>query len=243
MVAADTVEQYLVDVILKVHPPSHSLGIFEGATDVPKELQTSMQASMSVLNYADPDMAVRSVQVESASDGLKKVPLVHVTLSTSSHSNAVKLSDILSKSSTVQKDFMGKSLTDAFHATKVSVFCCFQCAMPLFVLLLLLLIFFSLSFFSKTQQLGEDDVLRVDNIEAKPVVQPVPDAVNSMWDRISQKAKFNKEGDITWAQIMEATGSQPPLSRAEFEDYCAGETSLSATGLRLLREKQAVSVL
>jgi hypothetical protein len=98
-------------------------------------------------------------------------------------------------------------------------------------------------FSSKTQQLGEDDVLRVDNIEAKPVVQPVPDAVNSMWDRISQKAKFNKEGDITWAQIMEATGSQPPLSRAEFEDYCAGETSLSATGLRLLREKQAVSVL
>ena len=202
-----------------------------------------MQASMSVLNYADPDMAVRSVQVESATDGQKKIPLVHVTLSTSSHSNAVKLSDILSKSSTVQKDFMGKSLTDAFHATKVSLlfFSMFNAAVCHMLLLLLLLILFFFS--SKNQQLGENDVLRVDNIEAKPVVQPVPDAVNSMWDRISQKAKFNKLGDITWAQIMEATGSQPPLSRAKFEDYCAGETSLSATGLRLLREKQAVSVL
>ena len=91
-----TVEQYLVDVILRVHPPSHSLGIFEGSTDVPKELQTSMQASMSVLNYADPDMGVRSVTVESASDGKEKVPLVHVTISTSSHENAVQLSKILS---------------------------------------------------------------------------------------------------------------------------------------------------
>ena len=115
-----TVEQYLVDVILRVHPPSHSLGIFEGSTDVPKELQTSMQASMSVLNYADPDMGVRSVTVESASDGKEKVPLVHVTISTSSHENAVQLSKILSESSSVQKDFMGKSLSDAFHATKVS---------------------------------------------------------------------------------------------------------------------------
>ena len=143
-VVADTVEQYLVDVILKVHPPSHSLGIFEGATDVPKELQTSMQASMSVLNYADPDMAVRSVQVESATDGQKKIPLVHVTLSTSSHSNAVKLSDILSKSSTVQKDFMGKSLTDAFHATKVSLlfFSMFNAAVCHMLLLLLLLTLF-----------------------------------------------------------------------------------------------------
>ena len=117
-----TVEQYLVDVILSVHPPKHNIGIFEGSTNVPKELQSSMQASMSVLNYADPDMSVRSVQVESASDGKISIPLVHVTISSSSHENAVKLSSILSESSSVQKDFMGKSLTDAFHATKVRSF-------------------------------------------------------------------------------------------------------------------------
>ena len=115
-------EQYLVDVILNVHKPSHSLGIFEGTTNVPKELQASMQASMSVLKYADPDMSVRAVQVESASNGKEKVPLVHITLATSSQANAEKLSKILSESSTVQKDFMGKSLTDAFHATKVCLY-------------------------------------------------------------------------------------------------------------------------
>merc|ERR1711865_736388 len=192
-----TVEQYLVDVILRVHPPSHSLGIFEGSTDVPKELQTSMQASMSVLNYADPDMGVRSVTVESASDGKEKVPLVHVTISTSSHENAVQLSKILSESSSVQKDFMGKSLSDAFHATK---------------------------------QLGDEDKLRVDNIQATPVIQPVPDSVN-------------KEGDISWKQILECTGDAPPLSKDQFQSYTAGEATLSALGLIKLKEKQAVNTL
>ena len=115
-----TVSKYMVDVILRVHKPSHSVGIFEGSTDVPKELQASMQTSMSVLNYADPDMAVKSVQVELANDGKEKIPLVHVAISTSTFDNAKQLATILSESSTVQKDFMGKSLTDAFHATKVS---------------------------------------------------------------------------------------------------------------------------
>lgn len=205
-----TVEQYLVDVILRVHPPSHSLGIFEGSTDVPKELQTSMQASMSVLNYADPDMGVRSVTVESASDGKEKVPLVHVTISTSSHENAVQLSKILSESSSVQKDFMGKSLSDAFHATK---------------------------------QLGDEDKLRVDNIQATPVIQPVPDSVNTVWDKITQRASLNKEGDISWKQILECTGDAPPLSKDQFQSYTAGEATLSALGLIKLKEKQAVNTL
>jgi hypothetical protein len=124
-----TVSKYMVDVILRVHKPSHSVGIFEGSTEVPKELQASMQTSMSVLNYADPDMTVNSVQVELANDGKEKIPLVHVTISTSTFENAKQLAKILSESSTVQKDFMGKSLTDAFHATNVSgTFYFFFCA-------------------------------------------------------------------------------------------------------------------
>ena len=117
-----TVEQHVVDIVLQVHHPDHAVGIFEGDTDVSRELEASMQASVSVLNYADPDMSVKSVQVESAlvPGGSEKKPLVHISISTSSAANAKALADILKESSTVQKDFMGKALTDAFHATKVS---------------------------------------------------------------------------------------------------------------------------
>ena len=59
-----TVEQHLVDIVLQIHHPKHAIGIFEGKSDVTRELQASMQASVSVLNYADPDMSVKSVQVE-----------------------------------------------------------------------------------------------------------------------------------------------------------------------------------
>ena len=104
-------------------------------------------------------------------------------------------------------------------------------------------IFFLFSFLGFVQQLGEDDKLRVDNIQATPVIQPVPDAVNSMWEKISQRATLNKEGDITWEQIIESTGGQPPLTKDQFAQYCAGEKSLSAAGLVLLKDKQAVNVL
>lgn len=90
--------------------------------------------------------------------------------------------------------------------------------------------------------MSNDDRLQVDNIQATPVVQPVPDSVNAQWDKIAQRAKFNKEGDITWDEIMESTGGQPPLSKSDFDNYCAGEKSLSAAGLIMLREKQAVTV-
>ena len=74
------------------------------------------------------------MQVELANDGKEKIPLVHVAISTSTFDNAKQLATILSESSTVQKDFMGKSLTDAFHATKVSrVF--FEPCFVLFVLI------------------------------------------------------------------------------------------------------------
>jgi hypothetical protein len=117
-----TVEQHLVDVVLQVHHPDHAVGIFEGNSDVSRQLEASMQASVSVLNYADPDMSVKSVQVETAlvPGGSEKKPLIHISISTSSATNAEALANILKESSTVQKDFMGKALTDAFHATKVS---------------------------------------------------------------------------------------------------------------------------
>ena len=117
-----TVEQHLVDIVLQIHHPKHSVGIFEGKSDVTRELQASMQASVSVLNYADPDMSVKSVQVETTllPGGTEKQPLVHISISTSSAANAKALAGILKESSAVQKDFMGKALTDAFHATKVS---------------------------------------------------------------------------------------------------------------------------
>lgn len=119
-----TVEQYLVDILLKIHHPDHSVGIFEGKTELSRELESSMQASVSVLNYADPDMKVKSVQVETAlvPGGTEKKPLVHIMIATSSAGNANTLANILAESSTVQKDFMGKALTDAFHASKVSFY-------------------------------------------------------------------------------------------------------------------------
>merc|ERR1711871_1616867 len=103
----------------------------------------------------DPNMSVKSVQVETAlvPGGTEKKPLVHISISTSSAANAKALADILKESSTVQKDFMGKAITDAFHATK---------------------------------QLDAADNLRVDKIQASAIAQPMPDSVNSMWQKIQQ---------------------------------------------------------
>lgn len=115
---------------------------------------------------------------------------------------------------------------------------CFYC------LLLTLLDFFPHSSFCSfsflLQQLGEEDKLRVDKIQATPVIQPLPDSVNSMWEKISQRAALNKESDITWDQIVESTSGTPPLSKDEFLSYTAGEPTLSSAGLIKLKEKQAV---
>ena len=96
------------------------------------------------------------------------------------------------------------------------------------------------SFSFLLQQLGEEDKLRVDKIQATPVIQPLPDSVNSMWEKISQRAALNKESDITWDQIVESTSGTPPLSKDEFLSYTAGEPTLSSAGLIKLKEKQAV---
>ena len=99
------------------------------------------------------------------------------------------------------------------------------------------------SSFLQIQQLGDEDKLRVDNIQATPVIQPVPDSVNTVWDKITQRASLNKEGDISWKQILECTGDAPPLSKDQFQSYTAGEATLSALGLIKLKEKQAVNTL
>ena len=110
-----------------------------------------------------------------------------------------------------------------------------------------LCLFFSctlyVSSFLQIQQLGDEDKLRVDNIQATPVIQPVPDSVNTVWDKITQRASLNKEGDISWKQILECTGDAPPLSKDQFQSYTAGEATLSALGLIKLKEKQAVNTL
>lgn len=79
----------------------------------------------------------------------------------------------------------------------------------------------------------------MDDIKATPIAQPLPDSVTTMWDKITQRAVLNKDKDITWEQVEEVTGGQPPLKKEQFDTYTAGELSLSAEGLVKLKEKQA----
>ena len=121
-----TVSQFLVQMVLQIKTPNFALGIWDPETGVGKvssELTASMQSSIAVLNYADPDMTVKSVKVETAKLGpdAKETPLVEITVASSTHANAQRLANILHQSSVVQKDYMGKALTEAFRANKVRV--------------------------------------------------------------------------------------------------------------------------
>jgi hypothetical protein len=79
-------------------------------------------------------------------------------------------------------------------------------------------------------------MLRVDRIQASAISQPMPDSINSMWEKIQRRAELNEDGSISWDEIQEATGSKPPLTKESFDMVVAGEPRLNKEGLVKLRE-------
>ena len=83
------------------------------------------------------------------------------------------------------------------------------------------------------------DNLRVDKIQASAVNQPMPDSINSMWEKIQRRAELNDDNSISWDEIEEATGQKPPLAKDSFDAVVAGEPRLNKEGLLKLRESQS----
>ena len=80
----------------------------------------------------------------------------------------------------------------------------------------------------------------MDKINAAALDQPLPPTVNDMWEKISARLDMNDDKTITWDQVEESTGGEPPLTKEAFDSYLAGQPWLSKEGLTKLREKQAV---
>ena len=89
------------------------------------------------------------------------------------------------------------------------------------------------------QQLDAADNLRIDRIQATAISQPMPDSLNSLWEKIQRRAELNEDGSISWDEIKEATGAKPPLTKDSFDAVVAGEPRLKKEGLVKLMEAQS----